>query len=100
MSRETKALLISIYRDYLCDAQTKQEINAALTKNANSRCSTVGDETNIINLIGIQYQIQGLDRKEKNTDLVIVEKKSLISKIFDKIKKLFKRQEVEEDNII
>ncbi len=100
MSRETKALLISIYRDYLCDAQTKQEINAALTKNANSRCSTVGDETNIINLINIQYANEGLKAKEESKDLAIIEKQSLISKIFAKIKKLFKGQKVEEDNII
>ena len=99
MSRETKALLISIYRDYLCDEQTKQEINAALTKNANARSSTVGDETNIINLINIQYESKRLG-KEESTDLAIIEKQSLISKIFAKIKKLFKGQGVEEDNII
>ncbi len=99
ISRETKALLISIYRDYLCDEQTKQEINAALTKNANARSSTVGDETNIINLINIQYESKRLG-KEESTDLAIIEKQSLISKIFAKIKKLFKRQGVEEDNII
>ena len=99
MSRETKALLISIYRDYLCDEQTKQEINAALTKNANARSSTVGDETNIINLINIQYESKRLG-KEESTDLAIIEKQSLISKIFAKIKKLFKGQKVEEDNII
>lgn len=100
MSRETKALLISIYRDYLCDEQTKQEINAVLTKNANARYSTVGDETNIINLINIQYESKRLDRKEESKDLAIIEKQSLISKIFAKIKKLFKGQGVEEDNII
>ncbi len=94
MSRETKALLISIYRDYLCDEQTKKEINAELTKNANARSSTVGDETNIINLIDIQYA------NTKAKDLVVIEKQSLISKIFAKIKRLFKRQGVEEDNII
>ncbi len=99
ISRETKALLISIYRDYLCDEQTKQEINAALTKNANARSSTVGDETNIINLINIQYESKRLG-KEESTDLAIIEKQSLISKIFAKIKKLFKGQGVEEDNII
>jgi hypothetical protein len=100
MSRETKALLISIYRDYLCDEQTKKEINATLTKNANSRSSTVGDETNIINLIDIKYANEGLKAKEESKDLAIIEKQSLISKIFAKIKKLFKGQGVEEDNII
>ena len=97
MSRETKALLISIYRDYLCDEQTKQEINAELTKNANARNTTVGDETNIINLISIQYESQNLSNKK---DLIVIENKSLISKIFAKIKKLFKREKVGEDNII
>ena len=99
MSGDTKALLISIYRDYLCDEQTKQEITAALTKNANARSSTVGDETNIINLINIQYESKRLG-KEESTDLAIIEKQSLISKIFAKIKKLFKGQGIEEDNRI
>lgn len=100
MCRETKALLISLYRDYLCDEQTKKEINAELTKNANARSSTVGDETNIINLINIQYESKRLNSKEESKDLAIIEKQSLISKIFAKIKKLFKGQGVEEDNII
>ena len=100
MSRETRALLISIYRDYLCDEQTKKEINDVLTRNANARSSTVGDETNIINLIDIKYANEGLKGKEESKDLAIIEKQSLISKIFAKIKKLFKGQGVEEDNII
>ena len=37
---------------------------------------------------------------EDMEDLAIIEKRSFISKIFAKIKKLFKGQSVEEDNII
>lgn len=106
ISRDTKALLISIYRDYLCDKKSKEEINEILVKNANERTSTnsvtnkVSEDTSIINLINLKYDSENISRNEENTDLAIIEKKSFVSKIFAKIKKLFKGQGVEEDNII
>ena len=112
ISRDTKALLISIYRDYLCDEESKKEINEVLVKNANERTSTnsatspVNEDTSIINLINLKYESENisnntsLSRNEDSKDLAIIEKRSFISKIFAKIKKLFKGQSVEEDNII
>ena len=106
ISRDTKALLISIYRDYLCDKKSKEEINEILVKNANERTSTnsvtnkVSEDTSIINLINLKYDSKNISRNEENTDLAIIEKKSFVSRIFAKIKKLFKGQGVEEDNII
>ncbi len=112
IERETKTLLISIYRDYLCDEEIKQVINEMLSKNTKSEISSettsiqkdssqlekvnliVSDETSIIDLINLKYE------STAKKELVVIENKSLISKIFAKIKKLFKRQKVGEDNII
>ena len=111
--KETRAILFNLYRDYLTTPEQKEKIvkmqneerqkleikkqekydsNSIFDKEKQLNNVYEQEETeNVVNANSIDYTIQNDIKVNETTALTEVKKESFITKLFNKIKKLFKR---------
>ena len=83
-SREAYVLFLKIYLEYIADENEKEQINGMLKLNENKQEKEKAIKYNPDNIF------KTVSKENKKEEIIIVEKK-WYEKLFDKIKKLFKK---------
>ena len=83
-SREAYVLFLKIYLEYIADENEKEQINGMLKLNENKQEKEKAIKYNPDNIF------KTVSKKNKKEEIIVVEKK-WYEKLFDKIKKLFKK---------
>ena len=83
-SREAYVLFLKIYLEYIADENEKEQINGMLKLNENKQEKEKAIKYNPDNIF------KTVSKENKKEEIIVVEKK-WYEKLFDKIKKLFKK---------
>lgn len=94
ITEKTKDLIAIVYRNYWCNAEERKELDMILTENERKYQEELSNKYNPDNLFKnkhVHIEENEFDENSQETSLIELEKSNFFQKIFDKIKKLFKK---------
>ena len=96
ISKETNAIIISLFRDYFATEKQKETLNNLLKQNQDKKEKELRERYNTDNIFENQSIIKNTNCqknniREKSEDLVAYKEQSMLEKIWKFIKNIFKR---------
>ena len=90
LSKETKSLLAIMYRQFLCDEKEKREFNKILQENEEKFQNELKEKYNPNDIFKNRSKTESTEKVTTNCVSMVEYKESILKKIINKIKQIFK----------